>query len=317
MFRLFTILFWFAIFIGAVGVFLNTDFGDEVLWQMAQYVRIEQDVQSTAVNQENLRMIQDRINQLNEFSATRSKLLHDRLTLLRESDENRQLFSDKALAYLKDYPSNAPAGKNTLEGLKDAIITLRGPSAGITQADEVMQKVRDLEKALTGMSATPSQYAYEHHAAAVANMERLASQYKTMTNDLIYQKAMLNNVTYKARDSSEKMRNLQNLINAHEQWTYSMSQRLASQTEIMQNRLAAQMDRLAAMQERSSMQMERSYAQLERMYQRMESMRERMEMQNSRLQSLLERSAAQSERLQSMQERASSMQQRMSNVGSR
>jgi hypothetical protein len=316
MVRFFTFLFWFAVIIGVVALFLNTDIGDESLRRLADYVRVEPDPDVSVGTFEKRRMIEDRIKQLSEFSGTRSKLLHDRLALLKESGQTRQGLSDKASAYLKEYPRNIPVEESRIADLKSAVMALNGPGGGVKEAESVMQRVRDLEKGLLGMSTNLSQTAYERHASAVANMERLASRYKSMTDDLAYQKGMLANVAGRARDSNEKLRNLQQLMASEEQRAYAMTERLATQTELMQNRLAAQMERFAAMQERSNLQMERSYAQLERMYQRMEMMRDRMDSQSSRLQTMLERSAAQSERLHAMQERTSNIQQRISNLGS-
>jgi hypothetical protein len=314
--KFFAILFWFTVAVGSLALFLNTGIGDETVRRIAHYIHVEPDRGTSSTVVEDRRRVEDRVRQLNELSVLRAKLLHDRLALLRQSEEIRRDLSDRAMTILKEYPTNIPDTKGKIEGLKDAVIALNGRGSGIKEADDVLQKVRDLEKNLLGTSTSLSQVPYEQHAAEVAHMEQLADRFKSTMSELAFQKGMLDSVASKARDSSEKLRNLNQQLAAKEQTTVSMAQRMASQSAAMQDRMAAQMDRLASMQERASLQMERAYAQQERMFDRMQMMSERMQTQSSRLESTLERSAAQYERLQSMQERTSSTQERNSNLGS-
>jgi len=317
MVKLFSILFWFAVAVAVLALFLNTDLGNESVKSLAHYIRVEP-THETALNvAERRRSIEDRVQQLNELSALRTKLLHDRLALLRESEEARRNMADKSMAILQEYPANVPETSQKIAGLKDAVIALNGQNAGTKEADDVLQKVRDLEQSVLGTSTNLSQVPFDQHAADVAHMEQLAGQFKSMMDDLAFQKGMLDSVAGRARDSSEKLRNLNQQLDAEEQRTVSMAQRLAAQNAAMQDRMAAQMDRLASMQDRAGSQLERAYAQQERMFDRMQMMSDRMQTQFSRLDSMLEHAAAQNDRMQAMQERTASIQERNSNLGSR
>ena len=310
--RFFVFLFWFAVFMAFAALLVNSPLIDRLLSDMSRYLPVNSHDRASARFFESRRQFDDRAKQLSELATLRTKLLRDRVSLLRESQGARRNFQDAATAFLNGVePQASSAGlRKDMEALKDHLIAFSGPNGRAEDADKFYQKALELKERLREgptLAGTSSQ-----SDAALAQLEKLNDHFRSLDDDLAFQKGLLDKVSGRARESQDKLRGLGEQLAAQRASEVSMAERMASRSAIMQDHFEAQMSRFASMQDRTALQLERAYAQQAQMSDRMQMMGDRMDSQFSRLGAALERAAAHSDRLQSMQERTSRIQQRSS-----